>query len=134
MTIKLSKIVATNSGGQPVFLQAMESLRGTRQSAKSCLWLIQFSRKCQTLFTDFHNVRNALVAQYGDVTKKPGEFIIPPEKVDELNAELTSLEMDIDLDIPRDIRLKMPAECVVEQLETLLDLDIFEAHDNDLLD
>lgn len=125
MTTKLSNIVALNSAGLAVFLEALSAIRATKQSAKAGLWLIQFSRRCQTLFADFHEQRNILLARYGKDVETPGKFIIPADNVEDFNAEMNSLEADIDLELPEGVKLKWPEEFIVDQLAPLVELDIF---------
>ena len=123
--VKLQKMCAT---GADVRAPVMESLRAVRRqslSAKTFYWLNKLSAVLEKEFTDYEAARIDLVMRLG--TKiEGGGYAVPPEKNDEFQKEMASLNLEIELPLDDTVKLALPASGVAEDWFALMaELDIF---------
>ena len=128
-TIPLLTICATSADGSQSFLNEFRRMLATPDvPARTGYWLSRIHKLLVSEVTEFHAARDKLITNLGSpIEGKPGEFSLKPENVEKFKAEILSLERDVDLGVPHDLKLALPATFTPEDWLPLMNaVDLFE--------
>lgn len=128
-TIKLSTLVASDNQGARPFVEALKNALKTPQTpAKTGYWLGKLSAVCEKEVAAFDEVRNRLIRELGvPVEGKEDTVQVPFDKMEHFATELNSLDRDIDLGLPDELKLALPPVITPSEWNPLIAvLDIFE--------
>jgi hypothetical protein len=121
MTIRLATIIA------PAFQENFKRVLATRAvPARTGYWLAKLHKTCSEELALFDATRAKLFQKLGQpVEGQPGQVIIPPDKVPEFRSELDSLDHDVELGLPAELKLQLPETFTPEDWSDLIALDLF---------
>ena len=127
--VKLQKVCATLPDGRAPFMDSLRAVRKQSLPAKTFYWLNKLSTVLEKEFADYEAARINLVMRLG--TKiEGGGYTVPPEKNDEFQKEMASLNHEVELPLDDTVKLALPACGVAEDWFLLMaELDIFAEPD-----
>jgi hypothetical protein len=121
MTIRLSTLVS------PEFQESFKRVLAARAPALTGYWLAKLSKVFAAEAQSFNEVRDNLLIELGTpIEGQPGQYSIPPENVSKFTDELTSLDHDVELDLPEGLKLKLPDDFIPGDWSALIALDLFD--------
>lgn len=128
MTLKLLTICAADNDGNMPFIDAFRRALATPNvPAKTGYWLGKVFGLCKAESDVFAAVRAKKIQELGTPDpENPDKFNLPPEAMKKFVEEMTSLDRDIDLGVPADLKFKLPPVFTPSDWQPLLALDLFE--------
>ncbi len=128
-SIPLLTICAVSPDGSQSFLNVFRRMLATPEvPARTGYWLSRIHKLLVSEVTEFHAARDKLITNLGSpVDGKPGQFELKPENAEKFKAEILSLEREVDLGVPPDLKLALPAKFTPEDWLPLINaVDLFE--------
>lgn len=120
MTIRLSTIVS------PAFQDSLKRVLAASVPARTGYWLSKLSKVFDGEVKAFNEQRTKLFQKLGQpVEGHHDQVSIPADKVPEFTAEMNSLDHDVDLGLPADLKIQLPESFVPEDWSALIALDLF---------
>lgn len=110
-TIPLLTICASSPDGPNSFLNDFLRILATPDvPARTGYWLSRIHKLLVSEVKEFHMARDKLIMSLGSpIEGKPGQFELKPENLAKLEAELKTLDHEVDLGVPADLKLELPA-------------------------
>ena len=128
-TLRLLALCATEPDGSKPFMTAFARALATKDTpARTGYWLVKLHKVCAVEVAAFDEVRTRRVREIGQpVEGNPDQIQIPAEKIADFIAEIASMDRDLDLGIPAELKLALPPVFTPEDWMPLMSaLDIFE--------
>ena len=120
MTIRLSAIVS------PAFQESFKRVLAASVPKRTGYWLSKISKVFESEVQLFNEQRNKLFKELGQpVDGQPDQVSIPTDKVPEFMSEINSLDHDVELGLPAELKLQLPESFVPEDWSALIALDLF---------
>ena len=120
MTIRLSIIVA------PDFQDSFKRVLASSMPARTGYWLSKLSKVIDAEVQAFNEQRNKLFQRLGQPTEGHADQVsIPADKVPEFITEINSLDHDVGLGLPADLKLQLPESFSPGDWAALIALNLF---------
>lgn len=128
MTLKLLILCACDANGNMPFIEAFQRALATPDvPAKTGYWLSKIWGVCQSEAATFEKVRAQKIKELGTPDEpNPDKFLLSSEAMTKFADEMNSLERDIDLGVPADLKLKLPPVFTPADWQPLIELGLFE--------
>ncbi len=107
------------------FIDALRAVRRLQLPARTFYWLNKISLLLEKEFEEYETARRKLVMDLGTQTTVGYELL--PENREKFDAEMATLNREVDLPLDTGVKLALPANGVAEDWFLLMSvMDIFE--------
>lgn len=124
--LRLLTVCATAPDGSMPFLDTFKRALATPGvPARTGYWLGKIHKACTEAAADFEAARNKRVLEIGE-TLESGAKQVPADKRAAFQSEILAMDHELDLGVPAELRLALPALFTPEDWLPLLALELFE--------
>ena len=127
-TIKLLTLCACDRDGNMPFVESFRRALATPDvPAKTGYWLSKIWTVIESEAVTFERIRGKKIQELGRPDEvNPGKFLLSAEGMTKFAEEMNSLEREIALGLPADLKLKLPPKYTPADWQPLIALGLFE--------